>query len=75
MLLCLATYFQLTIQLTDVPTASSNDNANAENGLSAPSFESALDTGADNACNQYSRENLQRSNRYRKFSAHLHDFV
>ena len=58
---------------TDVPPASRNDNANAENALSAPSFESVSDT--NNAGIQYSRENPRRSNRNRKFPAHLHDFV
>ena len=57
---------------TDVPPASRNDNTNAENALSAPSFESVSDT--NNAGIQYSRENPRRSNRNRKFPAHLHDF-
>ena len=58
---------------TGVPPASRNDNTNAENALSAPSFESVSDT--NNAGIQYSRENPRRSNRNRKFPAHLHDFV
>ena len=58
---------------TDVPPASRNDNANAENALYALSFESVLDT--NNAGIQYSRENSRRSNRNRKFPAQLHDFV
>ena len=50
---------------TDVPPASRNDNANAENALSAPSFESVSDT--NNAGIQYTRENPRRSNKNRKF--------